>query len=212
MIKLDTLDGPITNEQLQRLKSTSTLNNLQGNILRSHGRDRSVHIFLRFRDEKRKEAKEWIAKIARERITSAQQQLDDAKKYDKGKGPAGGLFCCFFLSAKGYEALGIPEKDLPPDPDGAFRQGMEKGQLTLNDPPKDTWDPEYQGRIDAMLLLADDDELALFRACLSLKVQEIAEICAIECGKVIRHPHTRQTFEHFGYAEAGASHYSLKKM
>src|SRR6266436_6587841 len=29
MIKLDTLDDPITNEQLQRLKSTSTLNNLQ---------------------------------------------------------------------------------------------------------------------------------------------------------------------------------------
>jgi deferrochelatase/peroxidase EfeB len=34
-----------------------------------------------------------------------------------------------------------------------------------------------------------------------LEVQGIAEICAIEYGRVIRHPQTEQTFEHFGYVD-----------
>ena len=159
MAKHDWLDELIPDAGLE-----DKLKNLQGNILRSHGRDRSVHIFLRFyheNEKKRKEAKKWIAKIARERITSAQKQLEEAKKYDNYKIP-GDLFCCFFLSAKGYKALKIPEANLPSDP--AFQAGMEKRQL--NDPPNQRhWDAGYRGDIHAMLLLADDDKQALRGKC-----------------------------------------------
>lgn len=225
---LDKCDGPITEADLKTPELGAALANMQGHILRSHGRDRSIHIFLRFLPEKSDQAKEWIAGMAN-RITSAQKQLREAEVYDHGNGPQGDLFCCFFLSAHGYHALKIP--NLPPDP--AFRQGMAprpayadsvapqsaENLPALNDPPKIRWDPEYRGDIDAMLLLADDEEeklvwekeplweiqklpqqeqLRSFEKILGL--QGVAEVCAIEYGRVRRNAHGK-SIEHFGYVD-----------
>ncbi|MFY7832559.1 MAG: hypothetical protein ACOVVP_12550, partial [Pseudanabaena sp.] len=60
------------------------LEDLQGNILKGHGRDKSVHIFLTFPNpqenpEKIDALKNWIAQLAINEITSAQQQLNEAK-------------------------------------------------------------------------------------------------------------------------------------
>ncbi len=220
MIRLDKLDTPICTAQLARLKPD--LDNLQGHILRSHGRDRSVHIFLRFTREKRQAAREWIADIAHGRIdfaktqlriTSAQKQLEEAERYRTSGGKLyGDLFCCFFLSDHGYEVLEIPKH--PPDP--AFQQGMEARQQTLNDPPKVQWDKEYQDKIDAMLLLAHGNEQNLLwdvqnqklsreeqlrRWEEELHVGGVAEVRAVEYGRVMRHPCTRQTIGHFGYVD-----------
>src|SRR5262249_49244005 len=151
-----------------------TLQNLQGHILRSHGRDRAVHIFLRFDSKKRERTKEWIAKIAEKCITSAQKQLVEAKRYDDYK-ISGDVFCCFFLSAKGYHTLGISDENLPRD--GAFRHGMKASQRALSDPPEHEWEEKYRGDLHAMLLLAADDEQALQMEVLLriLELQELAE-------------------------------------
>jgi Dyp-type peroxidase family len=226
MQHLDERDTPLTEEELPILKATFT--NLQGHILRSHGRDRSIHIFLRFLPGKSTQAKRWIAQIA-PRITSAQKQLDEAKQYDHGKGASGDLFCCFFLSARGYRILDIP--NLPTD--AAFQHGMagrqglttartypsEETSPALNDPPKYQWDREYQQEIHAMLLLAHDDPKELLWAQESLWEKQrlprdeqwrvfkkllglhgVAEICAIEYGRVRRND-LQQSIEHFGYVD-----------
>ena len=208
MIELDKLDTPITEEQLQKLGPT--LENLQGHILRSHGRDRSVHIFLRFDSKKRERTKEWIAKIAEKCITSAQKQLVEAKRYDDYK-ISGDVFCCFFLSAKGYRTLGIPEKNLPRD--GAFLHGMKASQGPLADPPEQEWEEKYRGDLHAMLLLAADDEQALQMEVLLriLELQELAEICAVERGKVMRDPRTEESIEHFGYVDGRSQPLFLQK-
>src|SRR5918911_2004593 len=134
MASLHELSDPICQDDLRRLRKP--LESLQGNILRLHGRDRSVHIFLRFVHGRRTDVKRWIMKLA-ERITSAQQQLDETEQYRRDKIP-GRLFMSFFLSANGYRYL-------YPDPEGklrfndeAFLHGMKAAQHRLNDPPQET--------------------------------------------------------------------------
>ncbi len=56
------------------------LEDLQGNILKSHGRDHSVHLFLRFVAGS-DDARGWIREFAKKHVTSAKQQYDEAKRY-----------------------------------------------------------------------------------------------------------------------------------
>src|SRR5882724_6873897 len=128
------------------------LNNLQGNILQGHGRDRSVHIFLHFNGD-RNAVKKWINDLANaERITSAQQQLDENEQYRRYRIP-GRLFMNFVLSAKGYEYLDPMLKGNPRFHDSAFRFGMRAAQHRLNDPLEKTWEEEYRKELHAMILL-----------------------------------------------------------
>ena len=202
MVSLHELTEPVYYGTLKNLQETpqKPLESLQGNILRLHGRDRSVHIFLRFRHGRRTDVKRWIMKLA-ERITSAQQQLDETEQYRRYKIP-GRLFMSFFLSANGYRYL-------YPDPQGklrfndeAFLHGMKAAQHRLNDPPQEAWEKGYQNNIDAMVLLADDNEssLLLEAGWLVDGVKAHAEICAVEHGRVMRN---RQEYavEHFGFAD-----------
>ena len=170
MQNLDERTDPITDDDLNDPGLQAALGDLQGNILCSHGRERSVHIFLRFLDKE--QGMRWIAEIA-PHITPAQKQIEEAKAYNRGSGTPGEVFWSFFLSAHGYEVLGIPDQYRLTET--AFGQGMPARQssvdapshqtagtlLPLNDPPQATWDEGYrdpQRRIDAMLLLADKDE------------------------------------------------------
>ena len=203
MQSLDERDTPITDKELELPKIKTALNNLQGHILASHGREHSVHIFLRFLPHREEAAKEWIAKLARESITSAQKQLDEAKEHKKHNA-SDKVFCTFFLSARGYKALGIP--NLPEDK--AFRDGMSARRVLagsdfpLNDPPLGEWDKKYQSKIHAMLLLAAKDQNALQDAKQSCMkgVEEFASVCATEDGRVRKNA-DKKSIEHFGYVD-----------
>src|SRR5919197_2688172 len=81
-----------------------SLENLQGNILRGYGRRHALHFFLRFKVDKQAEVKRWLKGLA-PRITSAYDQLDRAERSR--------LFMSVFLSAKGYEYLGLPFPKAP---------------------------------------------------------------------------------------------------
>ncbi len=172
------------------------LKNLQGNILQGHGRDHSVHIFLRFTGNETA-VKGWIKGLA-EDITCAQLQLDEIEQYRQYSIPSR-VFMNFFLSAKGYEYL---LKQKPGFDNEGFLRGMEAARHRLNDPPKEVWEERYRQRIDAMVLLADDDEHLLLREARK-RLDEIkahAEICAVEHGRVMRNA-WGDSVEHFGYAD-----------
>jgi len=204
MAALHELRQPIDQNILKALQENpqKPLESLQGNILRGHGRDRSIHIFLSFKNDKETnvDVKEWIKGLA-ERLTSAQQQFDDAEQH-RYHNISHRLFMNFFLSAKGYEYLYPDQKDKLRFNDEAFLCGMKAAQHRLNDPPKEVWEAGYQHDIHAMILLASDNEPSLQQEANKLcdDAKTHAEICAVEHGRVMWYG--QDPIEHFGFVDS----------
>src|SRR6185437_14340817 len=84
---------------------STMLHNVQGNILKGHGRDHTVHVFLTFTAagaDLRAQFKAIVAKL----LTSAARQRDETEQF-KQFGIPGGAFGNVFLTATGYAKLGI---------------------------------------------------------------------------------------------------------
>ena len=185
------------------------LGTLQGNILKGHGRDHAVYIFFVL-PEDRASAKVTVRDLAAEFVTSALAQHQQTKRYRR-LGVSGGLFGNLFLSADGYRALGRDPKALFPEPadkdappvSSTFAAGMRATAVEdFGDPPVREWDAGYQTRIDAMLLLADDDELFLMRRTREA-LQQIERTCTVslvETGQALRDA-AGNGVEHFGFAD-----------
>ena len=204
-------------------KYQKMLANLQGNILKGHGRDHSVQMFVKFTSEPQV-VRRWIRGFADHYVTSASQQLKEAEEFNKYH-IAGGLFANFFLTAKGYEFLGLTKNEIashfqeePAVIDGRkvltikFREGMAFYQRELNDPDPATWEEAYRGRqIDAMILLADDDEGFLRRQARIVldDIQAVADVLAVEHGRVLRN-NSGESIEHFGYVDGRSQPLFLK--
>lgn len=88
------------------------LEDLQGNILKGHGRFNAVHVFVHFNEHRIDDVKRWISKFAQRRVTSAWQQIEEAIAYRADRTDAG-VFGHFALSAAGYKALGFDEDQIP---------------------------------------------------------------------------------------------------
>ncbi len=162
-----------TNKQYQ-----DVLEDLQGNILKSHGREESVHIFLTFPNpskepQKTSALRQLIAQLATQDITSAKKQLNDADAWRKSK-IDGGAFVHFSLSSSGYAKLGLlysnqpkganlqnrqeaNSKQLNDDYAQVFQLGMKRRQYALLDPPFSDWESTYQRDIDALIIIAADN-------------------------------------------------------
>ncbi len=124
------------------------LEDLQGNILASHGRDHSVHIFLKFRSDLDVTNK-WIRSFAQSYITSAKKQAEDAERY-RNEIITGGLFTTFFLSAPGYRVLEFPLVKIPGS--RSFLSGMKSNftRVKLKDPEVQDWEEGFQDEIHAL--------------------------------------------------------------
>jgi deferrochelatase/peroxidase EfeB len=195
-------------------KYQTMLKNLQGNILKGHGRNFSVHIFLQFRSEP-ESVRTWLRDVAAPYVTSTHRQLKEADEF-RTYGVPGRLFGNIFLSAKGYEALGYTREDItcrfveePAVIDGRevvnikFVDGMAAAQQELNDPDPKTWEAAYQDQqIEAVILLADDDENFLLRQARQLidAAQAVATVLTLERGRVMRN-NRGESIEHFGYVD-----------
>jgi Dyp-type peroxidase family len=209
MVSLHDLTEPIDPGTLKHLQEhpQRPLDNLQGNILRGHGRDRSVHIFLRFNDGQETQVRSWIKGLANtQRITSAQQQLVDTARYRRDK-TAGRLFMSFFLSAPGYAYLYSRPTAKLSFSDAAFLGGMKAAQDRLNDPPQDEWEAGYRQDIHAMVLLAHDRAECLQRGTdeLCAEVKAYAKVCTLEHGRVMwnrQYYPQEYPVEHFGYVDS----------
>ena len=178
------------------------LNDLQGNILKGHGRDLTWNLFLHFDVAKRAAARAFVHAIAAD-LTTALYQLTANGIY-KSTGQSAAVFTAFFLSARGYGALG--RTDLKPTANAQpFEDGLKTRAPNVNDPPVDTWNPTFRDDIHAMLLIADDNTavrdakraqvLALIAASAGA-VQLLGE----EEGRALRN-HDDHGIEHFGYVD-----------
>ena len=186
------------------------LQNLQGNILKGHGRDHTVHFFFQLQSDPNTVGPALVA-LASRYVTSAAQQLRDTQQF-QDFGIPGGLFGNLFLTKHGYEKLGFTDTQIAtvfPEKPGDFgvlsnfKDGMAAGIPDLNDPPEATWDAGYQGgRIDALLLLADDDEAFLLRQAhdAAAQIAAFATLLAVEHGGALRND-AGNGIEHFGYVD-----------
>ena len=199
------------------------LKNLQGNILKSHGRNASRQVFLRFTGTPA-QVKAWIRNKIAPRVLTAAEQFEQSKKRKTDPNFDGGVVILFHLSAAGYSFLGFDPQKLKSK---AFRGGMKDqkkgafkevidGILDIDnvDPKPATWEPGFRKEIHAMVALADDltdnqdnatrllNELALLKA----QVANIAEVLLVDEGKTLRRertdlppPNNFEPIEHFGY-------------
>lgn len=184
----------------------AVLSDLQGNILKSNGRDHNVHLFLRFTGAP-EAARGWLRLMGTEHVTSAWQQQVDARAH-RENGVDGGVFVNLCLSATGYRALGLSQS-MPPD-DG-FRGGAKAAVSRLNDPPVTAWQAGFQDEIHALLIVAADDAADTERAAQALvaTLAGIAEVVDTEVGAALRLNHDGQVttdgsgavHEHFGFAD-----------
>lgn len=187
------------------------LKDLQGNILRGHGRDYSTHLFLQFKPDLTNPVRTWIQTFAQQYLKSAKEQSDEAHLY-RTQQVSGGLFANFFLSRKGYEYLKIEPYQIPSDQ--PFRMGMKNDDIRsfLGDPPVDQWENGFQTQIDALILVADDSILDLSEAVKKIEAQlcQIAEIVHRDNGFILRNQ-AGQIIEHFGFVDGVSQPLFLKR-
>lgn len=194
------------------------LKNLQGNIISDHGRNNANHIFLRFTAEPNA-VKPWIRSLARQEVTSAWQQREDALRYEKDNTINYLPFVSFFISAAGYEYLDLKDK-MPPEAHGTrFRDGMRKSEAILHDLPAREWEAPHWKKlaspnavIHGMILVANDEDKRLREHTDQIKhnLEGIAEFFVEEGKMQYQDDDKSKPREHFGYIDGISNPLFLK--
>ncbi|MCT2585596.1 Dyp-type peroxidase [Actinophytocola gossypii] len=155
---------PGTNSSVDRL-----LREVQGNVLKSHGRDHTTHLFVQFNDDVAA-GRQFLARLA-DWVTCAHKQWEDsraraegmaaaerkktlwevteAKAAVRGRSP---VFVNLLLSKCGYDKLKLRKPD-----DEYFMAGAKKKAGDLNDPPCKSWEDGFQKEVHAVVMVAEDD-------------------------------------------------------
>lgn len=189
------------------------LQNMQGNIVKHHGREHAYHVFFQFDASKKAAIKTWIKSLS---ITDGLSQLtdtDDFKKLislkDRNEQEDAKLKALknkslqfFFLSSKGYTALGLDANKLK---DEAFKVGMQGRKDFLQDPDLKDWDLLTGTRetIHAMLIIASDHVQSVqqeFDKIDTGLAQKGIKIIHIQKGQILRNE-SGLGIEHFGYVD-----------
>ncbi len=137
----------------------SFLNDLQGNILKGHGREHTANLFYQFPAGKAAEAKAFLKRLVDDNLVrSAKSQLDDTRAYNHAKLagedlPESATFYAVMVSKKGYVYLGIDAGKQPDD--AAFTAGMSGRRANLKDPDPNSWEADFKTDFHAMILIAD---------------------------------------------------------
>lgn len=183
-------------EQQQMLQA------LQGNILKGHGRKQTLNLFFRIDTTKVLAMKRALRELANYHLTSADRQLRETRAFQTDR-VSGVPFVAAFLSASGYAALGLAAK--APQGEPLFLQGMRSAAslAALADPPVTAWEAPFQGQIDGMVLIGEDDPNTL-----QLKRDQIvalldeggASIVHEQRGGAVRDK-AGEGIEHFGYVD-----------
>jgi Dyp-type peroxidase family len=184
----------------------AALEDTQGNILKSNGRDNNVHLFLKFTGAPA-DALAWLRMMGTQHVTSAWQQSLDAKAH-RETGADGGVFVNLCLSAAGYTALGLTAA--MPD-DASFRAGAKAAVQRLSDPPVAEWQSGFQQEIHALVIVAADDaaDTATAAQAISATLSGVADVVDQEVGAALRvnsdgvvtTDGSGTVHEHFGFAD-----------
>ncbi|MEO1372982.1 MAG: Dyp-type peroxidase [Cyanobacteria bacterium J06635_10] len=192
-------------------KYETLLKDLQGNILKGHGREHSRHLFLQWKPDGVNQVKQWIKDFATKYVTSAKKQAEEAREYRDNQTP-GEIFANIFFSRKGYEALLFDPFDVPKDQ--PFTMGMKNSRIQemLKDPEVKDWEQGYQNDIHALILIAYHDENKLSQAVeqITQELRQVAEIVHREDGFVLRNE-DNQVIEHFGFVDGVSQPLFLKR-
>ncbi len=94
--------------------SNATYPDIQGNILKFHGRPQAHFLIGKFKNNHEKEVRNWLKAFASKYIKSDKDQADDTEKWkssatltDKQEKP----LIKIALSSKGYEKAGFKDDD-----------------------------------------------------------------------------------------------------
>ncbi len=169
--------------------------NLQGNILKGHGRDFTTNIFVKFDKRREKRVSEWIATFATDKVTSCKKQLKENELFKRNK-VSGDVFYGFLITALGYQYLGKETTAF----ENSFKNGLKNA--ALNDPSVSKWDEGFREEIHAMILIADLDNEKLGNISREIikELNSFAKIVTIEYGNAIRNEN-KDGIEHFGYVD-----------
>ncbi len=175
------------------------LSDLQGNILKGHGRHHTTHIFVHFNGGREKRASEWLREFSKNSVTSFKKQLKDRELFNRNK-IDGGMFASVLFTAEGYKYFKPKEEILLKD--SAFLAGM-KGRIDKNhDPVKEKWERGFREDTHIMILLADSDSIKMGKFAKSLleELDKFSRICSVEYGNSIFNANG-DGLEHFGYVD-----------
>lgn len=177
------------------------LQNLQGNILKGHGRDFVSVILFRLDPGRQLESRRMLRELANYHLTSAYRQLIDAERF-KRNGEGGGAFAHLALAYKGYEALQMTSC-APTDED--FRSGMKSDESlsALKDPPVHEWETPFWESIHGVVVAAheiEEESKILAATIKSLIETRGGTVIHIQGGSVLRNA-AGEGIEHFGYVD-----------
>ena len=177
------------------------LDDLQANILKGHGRNHSIQLFLQFDPAKQGPIKSAIHQLSGH-LKTAKQQLLEAEAFKASK-TDGGTLRCLFMTFAGYQALGAAAKAPPTAPGSAFQSGMKTRTGLLNDPAPATWDAPFNQNIHAMLLLADEnaERLTAERDSVVASLKAVGVTVLGEERGDQQHDDRGVGVEHFGYVD-----------
>ncbi len=188
------------------------LNDLQGNIVKGHGRHYTSNLFVNFAPAKAAQGKQFLASVGVQ-LTDALHQLIAAQTFKNG-GKGAGNFYALFLSSTGYDALG----EQAAKPTGkAFTDGM-KARPDLKDPPSTAWDAHFSREVHAMILIAAETLEARDQA----RDAMVARIAATGGAVVLLNPGFAEDgnailnddgngIEHFGYVDGRSQPLALQE-
>lgn len=176
------------------------LKNLQGNILKGHGRDHATLLFIRFKSTAGADARAFLKHVATTFVRDAFLQLQQARDF-KSTGKAGDVFVGVALAASAYPLLGLADAKTPADE--AFRAGM-RSRKALKDPPASKWDEGLRQTSHALILIADDlsarvDDVR-HQIETDLAQRKAGTVVHREDGAAMRNKHN-EGIEHFGYVD-----------
>jgi Dyp-type peroxidase family len=192
----------------QAAAELAMLHDLQGNILKGHGRDSTVNFFLAFSRTNASAGRDFVEGISH-LVTTALDQLIDTQTY-KATGADGGPFVAFMLAAEGYRAL-ARENAMPRDV--AFLAGMRSRDL--KDPPVEQWDAHLSACVHAMIIIGSNstDELAQLRSRIECQISDAdGAVCllGVEDG-IARRNRDKNGIENFGYVDGRSQPLALQE-
>ena len=194
------LDRPLDLDSLSA-EQQRMLSDLQGNILKPHGRDHAIHLFLRFDDGAGGRA--CLRKLAGAVTSSAEQAQVSRQLRGSGLRFSGRLFLGIGITHAGYRKLAIADDDVPRN--AAFVEGMRaRGPVALRDPPVAEWDPPFRQEIHAIAIVAHEtaDAARTYADAVAATVSEASTVLGEEVGSALRaRDGSGERIEHFGYAD-----------
>lgn len=171
---------------------------LQGNLLKGHGRPHAAHLLLRFTQAG--PARRFLHSLRRH-LSHADEQLADADRVRLARAAGMALqtppFVGCLLTHAGYRALDIAHARCPSDP--AFVEGLKDRQPMLRDPDPAGWDTAYRGALHALVQVGGDAvQVDATLAALAADLPDGVERLGTERGRCWRN-RDGAGIEHFGF-------------